>query len=148
MAPGSRPGGALDDILLVDIGGGSTELVACARGEVSSSTSMDVGCVRVTERFLVSDPQTPEELWQQPRRWALLPGSNATSAIGVAGTITTRRARSRPREYDPERTHGHPHRAGGRRGAARPARGHDARGAALEVLESSQGGHPSSSPGS
>ena len=53
---------ALDDTLLVDIGGGSTELVACTRGEVSSSTSIDVGCVRVTERFLVSDPPTPEEL--------------------------------------------------------------------------------------
>ena len=100
---------ALDDTLLVDIGGGSTELVACARGEVSSSTSMDVGCVRVTERFLVSDPPTPEELVAAAAAVrALLPGSNATSAIGVAGTITTLAALDLGlEEYDPERTHGH-----------------------------------------
>ena len=100
---------ALDDTLLVDIGGGSTELVACARGEVSSSTSMDVGCVRVTERFLVSDPPTPEELVAAAAAVrALLPSSNATSAIGVAGTITTLAALDLGlEEYDPERTHGH-----------------------------------------
>jgi exopolyphosphatase/guanosine-5'-triphosphate,3'-diphosphate pyrophosphatase len=100
---------ALDDTLLVDIGGGSTELVACARGEVSSSTSMDVGCVRVTERFLVSDPPTAEELVAAAAAVrALLPGSNATSAIGVAGTITTLAALDLGlEEYDPERTHGH-----------------------------------------
>ena len=100
---------ALDDTLLVDIGGGSTELVACARGEVSSSTSMNVGCVRVTERFLVSDPPTPEELVAAAAAVrALLPGSNASSAIGVAGTITTLAALDLGlEEYDPERTHGH-----------------------------------------
>jgi len=100
---------ALDDTLLVDIGGGSTELVACARGEVSSSTSIDVGCVRVTERFLVSDPPTPEELVAAAAAVrALLPGSNATRAIGVAGTITTLAALDLGlEEYDPERTHGH-----------------------------------------
>jgi len=100
---------ALDDTLLVDIGGGSTELVACTRGEVSSSTSIDVGCVRVTERFLVSDPPTPEELVAAAAAVrALLPGSNATSAIGVAGTITTLAALDLGLdEYDPERTHGH-----------------------------------------
>jgi exopolyphosphatase/guanosine-5'-triphosphate,3'-diphosphate pyrophosphatase len=100
---------ALDDTLLVDIGGGSTELVACARGEVFSSTSMDVGCVRVTERFLVSDPPKPEELVAAAAAVrALLPGSNATSAIGVAGTITTLAALDLGlEEYDPERTHGH-----------------------------------------
>ena len=49
---------ALDDVVVVDIGGGSTELVLAAGGEVAFSTSLDVGCVRVTERFLASDPPT------------------------------------------------------------------------------------------
>jgi exopolyphosphatase / guanosine-5'-triphosphate,3'-diphosphate pyrophosphatase len=100
---------ALEDTLLVDIGGGSTELVACARGKVASSTSIDVGCVRVTERFLVSDPPTRAELVAAAAAVrALLPGWNATSAIGVAGTITTLAALDLGlEEYDPERTHGH-----------------------------------------
>ena len=42
----------LDDVLVVDIGGGSTELVLAAHGEVAFATSLDVGCVRITERFL------------------------------------------------------------------------------------------------
>ncbi|HEU0245921.1 MAG TPA: hypothetical protein VFR38_02445 [Gaiellaceae bacterium] len=100
---------ALEDTLLVDIGGGSTELVECARGEIVGSTSMDVGCVRITERFLVSDPPTREELLAAAAGVRmLLPGSNATSAVGVAGTITTLAALDLGLdEYDPERTHGH-----------------------------------------
>jgi exopolyphosphatase/guanosine-5'-triphosphate,3'-diphosphate pyrophosphatase len=80
---------ALEDTLLVDIGGG--------------------GCVRVTERFLVSDPPTRAELVAAAAAVrALLPGWNATSAIGVAGTITTLAALDLGlEEYDPERTHGH-----------------------------------------
>ena len=100
---------ALEDTLLVDIGGGSTELVQCARGEVVSSTSIDVGVVRITERFLASDPPTQEELAAAAAAVkALLPSSNATAAIGVAGTITTLAALDLGLEkYDPERTHGH-----------------------------------------
>ncbi len=100
---------ALEDTLLVDIGGGSTELVECARGEVMSSTSIDVGVVRVTERFLASDPPTQEELAAAAAAVkALLPSSNATTAIGVAGTITTLAALDLGLEkYDPEQTHGH-----------------------------------------
>ena len=100
---------ALEDTLLVDIGGGSTELVEYVRGEVARSTSMDVGCVRVTERFLVSDPPTSEELVGAAAAVkTVLPTSNATSAIGVAGTITTLAALDLGLDgYDPERTHGH-----------------------------------------
>ena len=52
----------LDDVLVVDIGGGSTELVVAADGEVASATSLDIGCVRITERFLGSDPPSRPEL--------------------------------------------------------------------------------------
>ena len=99
----------LDDTLLVDIGGGSTELVRCSGGEVESSTSIDVGCVRVTERFLGSDPPTRPELAAAAAYVrALLPTLEATSAIGVAGTVTTLATLDLGLSaYDPERTHGH-----------------------------------------
>ena len=100
---------ALGDTLLVDIGGGSTELVRCSHGEVESSTSIDVGCVRLTERFLGSDPPAPPELAAAAAYVrALLPTLETTSAIGVAGTVTTLATLDLGlAAYDPERTHGH-----------------------------------------
>jgi len=100
---------ALQDTLLVDIGGGSTELVLCSAGEVVSSTSIDVGCVRLTERFLGSDPPTSPELDAAATDVrALLPTLVAPTAIGVAGTVTTLAALDLElAAYDPERTHGH-----------------------------------------
>ena len=99
----------LDDTLLVDIGGGSTELVLGTNGGPVSSTSLDVGCVRVTERFLPSDPPTPTELAAAAAHVrALLPPLDARAAIGVAGTVTTLATLDLGlAEYDPERTHGH-----------------------------------------
>jgi len=69
--------------LLLDVGGGSTELVA---GE--SRTSLDIGSVRVTERHLHSDPPTGEELTAAAAAVAsLLPPLDVHSAVGVAGTV-------------------------------------------------------------
>ena len=95
--------------LLVDIGGGSTELVLAAANGAPASTSLDVGCVRLTERFLVSDPPTAAELEQAAAAVrALLPGWEPSAAIGVAGTVTTLAMLDLgDREYDPGRTHGH-----------------------------------------
>jgi exopolyphosphatase / guanosine-5'-triphosphate,3'-diphosphate pyrophosphatase len=77
--------GAVDPrSLVLDIGGGSTELIL--PGE---QTSLDIGSVRVTERFLHSDPPTPAELDEAAayvRR--LLPELDVDRAIGVAGTVT------------------------------------------------------------
>lgn len=100
---------ALEGTLLVDIGGGSTELVLCSSGVVVSSTSIDVGCVRVTERFLESNPPTPPELAAAAAYVrALLPTLVAPRAIGVAGTVTTLATLDLGLPaYDPERTHGH-----------------------------------------
>jgi exopolyphosphatase / guanosine-5'-triphosphate,3'-diphosphate pyrophosphatase len=100
---------ALDGVLVVDIGGGSTELVLATGGELAFSTSLDVGCVRVTERFLVSDPPSRPELAAAGGYVrSLLPELEAQSAIGVAGTVTTLATLDRgDAEYDPERTHGH-----------------------------------------
>ena len=99
----------LDDVLVVDIGGGSTELVRAKDGAVAFSTSLDIGCVRVTERFLGSDPPTRPELAAAGGFVrSLLPELEASGAIGVAGTVTTLATLDLgDAEYDPARTHGH-----------------------------------------
>jgi exopolyphosphatase / guanosine-5'-triphosphate,3'-diphosphate pyrophosphatase len=99
----------LDDVLVLDIGGGSTELVVAADGGVVSATSLDIGCVRVTERFLPSDPPSrPELAAASGYVRSLLPQLEAGSAIGVAGTVTTLATLDLgDDEYDPARTHGH-----------------------------------------
>ena len=99
----------LDDVLVVDIGGGSTELVLTAGGAVRFSTSLDIGCVRLTERFLTSDPPSRPELAAAGGYVrSLLPQLEPAAAIGVAGTITTLATLDLgDAEYDPERTHGH-----------------------------------------
>ena len=100
---------APDYVLLVDIGGGSTELVRCVRGEVAFATSLDVGVVRLTERFLLSDPPAPRELLSAAMEARdLLPELGSAAAIGVAGTVTTLAALDLGLPaYDPEQTHGH-----------------------------------------
>jgi exopolyphosphatase / guanosine-5'-triphosphate,3'-diphosphate pyrophosphatase len=101
--------GPLTDTLLVDIGGGSTELVLSHNGGVPHAASIDVGCVRLTERHLASDPPTRDELEAAADDVrAALPVRPARGAIGVAGTVTTLAALDLGlAEYDPERTHGH-----------------------------------------
>jgi exopolyphosphatase/guanosine-5'-triphosphate,3'-diphosphate pyrophosphatase len=76
--------GALDSsTLLLDVGGGSTELIA---GDVR--LSLDVGSVRLTERFLLGDPPTKAELEEAAASvQALLPELQVRAAIGVAGTV-------------------------------------------------------------
>ena len=73
------------------------------------STSLDVGCVRITERFLPSDPPSRQELAAAGTYVrSLLPALEAESAIGVAGTVTTLATLDLgDAEYDPARTHGH-----------------------------------------
>jgi exopolyphosphatase/guanosine-5'-triphosphate,3'-diphosphate pyrophosphatase len=75
--------GAVDEgTLVVDVGGGSTELIT--RGFRSS---LDVGSVRLTERFLHGDPPRPGELAEAAAHVrGLLPALDVWSAIGVAGT--------------------------------------------------------------
>jgi exopolyphosphatase/guanosine-5'-triphosphate,3'-diphosphate pyrophosphatase len=100
--------------LVVDIGGGSTEFVL-GTDEPTGLVSLDIGCVRVTEQFLQSDPPAPEELANAvatvrdlvadvPR---IVPGAaDAGTIVGLAGTITTIAAveQGLP-EYDPDRIH-------------------------------------------
>jgi len=97
------------EALMVDIGGGSTELLIGGPGGVSFATSLQAGCVRVTERFLAGDPPTRDELDAAASHVrALLPALGVERAIGVAGTITTVAAIDLGlTEYDPVRIHGH-----------------------------------------
>jgi exopolyphosphatase/guanosine-5'-triphosphate,3'-diphosphate pyrophosphatase len=90
--------------LIVDIGGGSTELILD-----DFHTSLDVGSVRLTERFLHSDPPARDELERAATAVRdLLPELAPTTAIGVAGTITTIAALDLELDaYDRERIHGH-----------------------------------------
>ena len=100
---------ALEDTLIVDIGGGSTELVLVSGDEPRLSTSLDIGCVRLTERFLQSDwPAKPELAAAAAYVRALLPAYEPRRAMGVAGTVTTLATLDLGlAEYDPERTHAH-----------------------------------------
>jgi exopolyphosphatase/guanosine-5'-triphosphate,3'-diphosphate pyrophosphatase len=76
--------------LLVDIGGGSTELVLARPDGVESAVSTEAGSVRLTERFLHADPPGREELDDCAAHVrSLLPPLDVEDAIGVAGTVTT-----------------------------------------------------------
>jgi len=103
-------------VLVVDIGGGSTELVLGDAGGPSFHVSLDIGAVRLTERYLHSDPPSPAELdhCAMAVRELLVDRIPAgvlhapTTAIGNAGTITTIAAldQSLP-AYDRDRVHGY-----------------------------------------
>jgi exopolyphosphatase / guanosine-5'-triphosphate,3'-diphosphate pyrophosphatase len=91
-----------DDTLVLDVGGGSTELISGRE-----RTSLDIGSVRLTERHLHSDPPTDRELDAASRAVLHeLPALEPDGAIGVAGTITTLAALQLG-GYDPERVHGY-----------------------------------------
>jgi len=101
--------------VIVDIGGGSTELVAGDDAAVRWHDSLDMGSVRLTERFLHGDPPARDELDACAGAVRALLAERVpdevrdatTSAIGVAGTITSIAALALGLdEYDRERVHG------------------------------------------
>jgi exopolyphosphatase / guanosine-5'-triphosphate,3'-diphosphate pyrophosphatase len=80
--------------LVVDVGGGSTELVVGGPDGVAWHESLDLGCVRLTERFFHSDPPAAEEVEAcRGHVRALLEDvptePRPAHAVGVAGTVTT-----------------------------------------------------------
>lgn len=109
------PPGLGEAALVVDLGGGSTELVLGDAGGVLASISLDMGCVRHTERFLRSDPPTAAEIAaaeaeisaRLDEALAVVPVEKAVRIIGVAGTITTLTAHGLGlRAYDSAAIHG------------------------------------------
>ncbi len=99
--------------LVMDIGGGSTELVLGTTAP-EASHSMDVGCVRLTERHLVSDPPTPAQVAAAradidaalDTALEVVPAHQARTAVGLAGSVTTVAALALElSSYQPERIH-------------------------------------------
>ncbi|MFI2211777.1 exopolyphosphatase [Streptomyces sp. NPDC020141] len=85
-----------EERLVVDIGGGSTEFVL-GRAHVEAARSVDIGCVRLTERHIRGDPPAPAELAavRADAEAALdlaaesVPLDGARTLVGLAGTVTT-----------------------------------------------------------
>ncbi len=89
--------------LVVDLGGGSTELVLGGDGDslpahkVAAAYSMNVGSVRMTERHLHTDPPTEEEIQNAiddvdkhiDEAFKVVPAGRVRTIIGVSGTVTT-----------------------------------------------------------
>lgn len=101
--------------LVVDLGGGSTELVIGGDGESAPATqvqaafSMNIGSVRMTERHLKNDPPTAEQVEEAYRdidehideAFRTVPAGRARTIIGVSGTVTTMTALAMGlKEYD------------------------------------------------
>ena len=106
--------GAEPPYLVVDIGGGSTEFVV-GTDEPLAACSVDVGCVRLTERHLRDDPPTRAEIdavvADADAAIALagetVPFGEARTLVGLAGSVTTAAALALGlEEYDPARIHG------------------------------------------
>jgi exopolyphosphatase/guanosine-5'-triphosphate,3'-diphosphate pyrophosphatase len=102
--------------LVFDVGGGSTELLVGGPGGVDFRVSLDVGAVRITERFLRSDPPDLRELVGSAgvvhsllaERVPEEVRDSVRLAVGVAGTVTTLAAIDLElADYDPLRVHGH-----------------------------------------
>jgi exopolyphosphatase/guanosine-5'-triphosphate,3'-diphosphate pyrophosphatase len=101
-----------DTLLVIDIGGGSTELVLGRGDDVTFHASTQIGVVRHSERHLHSDPPAPAELdaLREDVRAKLQPArvEPVETAIAVAGTPTQCAAIDLGLEhYDPERIEGH-----------------------------------------
>ena len=99
--------------VVVDLGGGSTEIVL-GGDAVVASYSADIGCVRLTERCLRSDPPTPEEVAAAREvvrerldvALSVVPVERARTWVGVAGTMTTLSALAHNlTTYDPVAIH-------------------------------------------
>jgi exopolyphosphatase/guanosine-5'-triphosphate,3'-diphosphate pyrophosphatase len=99
--------------VVVDLGGGSTEVVLGER-DVQASFSADIGCVRLTERCLHSDPPTAVEVAgarevvreRLGEALRVVPVERARTWVGVAGTMTTISALAqRMTTYDPAAIH-------------------------------------------
>jgi exopolyphosphatase / guanosine-5'-triphosphate,3'-diphosphate pyrophosphatase len=104
-----------DQVLVVDLGGGSTEFVLGTADGVTAAKSVDIGCVRLTERHLRDDPPTAAQIAAAEadvdaaitRAGLDVPLERATAVVGVAGSITTITAHAlRLPKYSPSAIHG------------------------------------------
>jgi exopolyphosphatase/guanosine-5'-triphosphate,3'-diphosphate pyrophosphatase len=99
--------------LVFDLGGGSTEFVT-GRTDVEQAISMDIGCVRMTERYLHDDPPTAAQISAASAditaavdvALAAVPGRDSRTLVGLAGSVATVTALAlRLPAYDSARIH-------------------------------------------
>jgi exopolyphosphatase/guanosine-5'-triphosphate,3'-diphosphate pyrophosphatase len=94
-AMGNLPDGVAMPVLVVDIGGGSTELVLGDTDGVRASRSMDIGSVRLHERHVRTDPPSEREIAAVVADIDAhlddcgVPIAEAATVVGIAGTMTT-----------------------------------------------------------
>ena len=109
------PSRGADPVLVVDLGGGSTEFVLGDASGVIAAKSVDVGCVRMTERHLRNDPPSAEQIAAAEadvdaaisEAGLAVPLDRTTVVVGVAGSVTTITAHAlRLPEYSPAAIHG------------------------------------------
>jgi exopolyphosphatase/guanosine-5'-triphosphate,3'-diphosphate pyrophosphatase len=107
-------GHAAAPYLVADIGGGSTEFVLGERLSVAAAISVDIGCVRMTERHLHSDPPTAQQIAAATSDIdaaldvvaAKVPVAGARTLVGLAGSVTTVTGLALGLgSYDPDRIH-------------------------------------------
>jgi exopolyphosphatase/guanosine-5'-triphosphate,3'-diphosphate pyrophosphatase len=104
--------------LVADIGGGSTEFVLGDAGGIMGARSVDIGCVRMTERHLHGDPPAPAEVTAATAdiddaldlaASSVFPGGKrprSATLVGLAGSVTTVAGIALGMvEYDPARIH-------------------------------------------
>ncbi len=104
--------------LVVDIGGGSTEFAVGTPGSTNAGpegvVSVDIGCVRITEKFLLSDPPAPEELtnaltvvrdYLDDVVREIPAAADAACLVGLAGTVSSVATVELGIDYDRDRVH-------------------------------------------
>ena len=112
----SFPEVAAGPLVVIDIGGGSTEVIVAEGGVVRLRDSLPLGSVRLTEKFVHHDPALTSELAAvsagiEPALGALPPraaGGATYQLVGTAGTVTTLAAMAQDlASWDPARVHGY-----------------------------------------
>ena len=102
-----------ENFTVLDIGGGSTEIISGTRTHILDKVSLNIGCVRVTERLLRSSPPTELEIIEtraivRKHLKSIDFVRRVSHAVGVAGTVTTLAAmRLQLAQYNPAQVHGY-----------------------------------------
>lgn len=109
----SFPDATTGTAVVVDIGGGSTEIIVSRAGTVAFRRSLPLGSVRLTEKHVKNDPATATEVTaivdEASRALGPVPFPDPpVTLLGIAGTVTTLAAMSlNLTSYDPDLVHGH-----------------------------------------
>ena len=107
----SFPAEAEGDVVVIDIGGGSTEIIIATQGAIRFRQSLPLGSVRLTEAFIRCDPPRADEARDLAAHvndlLGPVPFPVQSTLIGTAGTVTTLAAMAQDlRDYDPAAVHG------------------------------------------